>query len=173
MKSIFFILLIVFSHSISNELEDSYYYEPNLKFDLVGLIRGFVVGQINNLKKPEFWGKKLKSLIEKLANKGQPASMGIVTKAVRDCDIRINKPINDEIQRIRRIVGLPPNMNEFFQRNPQWIGKVHNDYEFYEKIIHRPPLRLDAQKENIDQLQRLYKKMDENLELCMDDPNRK
>ena len=114
--------------------------ESILDFNLMGLIVGFIKKRIYSLKSQNFWiekfGNKLWNQLQKWSDKKASSAIN----AIRDCDERLNKENKDQVIVIRKEVGLPLDISDFCQNNPDCRTKIKNDYDYFDVMIFKIPL---------------------------------
>lgn len=106
----------------------------------MGLIAGFIKKRIHILKNPNYWiekiGNKLRSQLQKLSDKQSNSAIN----AIRDCDERLNYQNKEQLIAIRKEVGLPLDIWEFCENNPDCGKKIKNDYIYLDVMIFKIPL---------------------------------
>ena len=143
-RTCYLLLLLIISSSveyqyeyIENESIDE--EEQVLGFNIMGLIAGFIKKRIHSLKNPNYWiekiGNKLRSQLQKLSDK--QANSAINT--IRDCDERLNNQNKEQLIAIRKEVGLPLDIGEFCENNPDCGKKIKNDYIYLDVMIFKIP----------------------------------
>jgi len=144
------LLLIAFSTSYKYEYIPSESFEeeePNLSLNILGLIGGWIKSRINTLKDPQFWiskikeklGNEIKKQFLKLAENNNPHIHTIFDDIIR-CDERENKKNLEQVIAIREEVGLPLNIREFCQGNPDCGTKIRSDYDYLDYVIFKIPM---------------------------------
>ena len=175
--------------------------EPILGINIGGLIGGFIKSRINTLKDPNFWiqqiGKRLGNQIQKWSD----AKSNKVVDEIRNCDKRINKENNDQVVALRKEIGLPLDIRAFCYRNPECGTKIRNDYDYLDiKIFKLPPYNPSshfnrwkddttindpadiykrpsndpkylAARAKVDKMYEILKRMDANLNRCIENPS--
>ena len=188
MKTTSILLIFLVLISFSYEFEYEYNYlddeDPSLQFNFLGILKGFIRGQINNLRSPDFWRQKLQEqfakfvknqftkLAERVNNKNvnSPEEYG---EAIRECDRKINKDNHDIVVRIRTEVGLPLNVPEFCRNNPQYRGIIHNDFDYLDKLIYKDKPKTGKyydDRRKMEEMIRVLNNMQANLEKCWENP---